>query len=289
MLLRRGKKQPQNIKSGGGNMKNFNFSVSGNQRKKLAAAMSEILNQPVTYLGVPTFVYEIGGYNIDKKGVVTGKYEASLFAGLKERGFKPEEAEELTAPAPEAAISEKADAIASDETTNAALINDTNLLTVEYPLEGFTPEAIDNLSKMVQAKEPLLKKALGADALPIRVTPESLQFPWFRLENPEDAAYFTQFICALCQTAKSKKRVIAKAPTGDFENEKFAMRVWGTGLGLIGKEYSQIRKLLSKNLCGNSGWRYGNPKNNAKKDSKTSDFQAPNADEMPTGDVAADE
>ncbi len=54
------------------------------------------------------------------------------------------------------------------------------------------------------------------------------------------------------------ERVTAKAPES-FENEKFALRVWLIGLGMIGKEYALARKLLLKNLNGNSSWRYGAP------------------------------
>lgn len=46
----------------------FKFNVTGTERKKLAGAVSEILNQPTKYLGAPTFAYEIGDYRIDKQG-----------------------------------------------------------------------------------------------------------------------------------------------------------------------------------------------------------------------------
>jgi hypothetical protein len=80
-------------------------------------------------------------------------------------------------------------------------------LTVEFPLDGFSTEAIDNLTKMVTAKEALIKAALGAEDIPIRMTAETLQFPWFTLESPDQAAYYVQFIFALCKMAKEKKRL----------------------------------------------------------------------------------
>jgi hypothetical protein len=123
---------------------------------------------------------------------------------------------------------------------------------------GFTPEQIDNLTKMVLAKEALLKKALGVEELPIRMGLDALQFPWFPAEPAENAAYWVQFIYALCETAKAKKRVTAR-PQETFENEKFSMRVWLIGLGLVGKEFGKIRALLGANLSGDSGWRYGKP------------------------------
>ena len=135
-----------------------------------------------------------------------------------------------------------------------------DLVTIEIPREGFTPEALDNLTKMVTAKEALIKKALCVSALPIEVEDEKVSFPWFTAT--EDGAHidaYAQFITALCKTAKEKKCVNAKAPEGGFENEAFAMRVWLIGLGLIGPEFKLARALLGKGLSGSSAWRYGPP------------------------------
>lgn len=131
-------------------------------------------------------------------------------------------------------------------------------LAIEFPLDGFSPEALENLKRMISAKEPLIKLALGADDLPVVTTESTVQFPWFRLDNSENAACYTQFIFALCKTAKEKKRMTAKAPE-HFENERFAMRVWLIGLGLVGEEYKLIRKLMCQPLSGNAAWRYGKP------------------------------
>lgn len=162
---------------------------------------------------------------------------------------------------------------APEEAIPAAPEANIDEVVIEYPLDGFTPESLDNLTKMVLAKEALLKKALDADDLPIQILEDRICFSWFKLteDNGEIAAY-SQFIAALCETAKEKKRVTAKAQEA-FENEKFALRVWLIGLGLIGKEYGAARKLLVNNrLSGNSSWRYGAPE------------KAP-ADEFPAKDV----
>lgn len=137
-------------------------------------------------------------------------------------------------------------------------------VSIEYPLDGFMPEALDNLVKMVLAKEPLLKKALGTEELPIQIEKDRICFPWFRLrENNCSVAAYSQFIAALCEAAKTKKRVTAKAPDGAFANEAFTMRVWLVGLGLVGSEYSVCRKLMGHGLNGDSAWRYGKPKREA--------------------------
>ena len=132
-------------------------------------------------------------------------------------------------------------------------------LVIEMPLDGFTPESIENLCKMVKAKENLLMAALGADDLPIQVLEDKISFPWFPLtEDSERTNAYAQLIAALCNTATEKTRVTAKAQDG-FENEKFAMRVWLIGLGSVGIEYKYLRKIMGEFLSGNSAFRYGKP------------------------------
>lgn len=247
-------------------MQEFKFNVTGTERKKLAGAISEILNTPTKYLGAPTFAYEIGGYHIDKNGLVTGEHDLNLFVGLAGRGFEPEQnpTEETTvveeASAAEEIPENEAPESPAVEETAADTATEITQLVIEYPLDGFTPEAIDNLTKMVLAKEALLKKALGAEELPIQIPDDQrIAFPWFSIDTDSDTATaYAQFIAALCKTAKEKKRVTAKAPEA-FENQKFAMRVWLIGLGMIGAEFGAARKLLMRNLSGDSGWRYGKP------------------------------
>ena len=133
------------------------------------------------------------------------------------------------------------------------------LLTIEMPLDGFSPEKLDNLTKLVESKAALIKKALGAEELPIQILEDKIAFPWFSPEIPaEEMQAYSQFIAALCETAKKKVRVVAR-PQEVFENEKFAMRVFGIGLGLKGAEYSLCRKLMSRNLSGDGSWRYTKP------------------------------
>jgi len=133
------------------------------------------------------------------------------------------------------------------------------LLTIEMPLDEFTPEKLDNLKKLIDSKAALIKKAIGAEELPIQALEDRLAFPWFSPDLPaEEIHAYTQFITAICETAKKKTRVVARTQE-TFENEKFAMRVFGIGLGLIGSEYSLCRKLLGRNLSGDGSWRFTKP------------------------------
>jgi len=150
-----------------------------------------------------------------------------------------------------------------------------DLLTIEIPLDGFTPDKLDILHKLVDSKAVLIKKALGAENLPIQVGEDTIKFPWFPA-NPNNKPLdhdtinaYSQFVSALCETAKKKTRIVAQ-PQEAFENEKFAMRVFGIGLGLVGKEYHLCRKLLMQNLTGDSSWRYSKPEKDANGENITS-------------------
>jgi hypothetical protein len=63
------------------------FNVTGDRRKALVGAVCEIINQPMEYLGAPSFAYAIGGYRIDKTGTLTGEPNPELLAALAENGF----------------------------------------------------------------------------------------------------------------------------------------------------------------------------------------------------------
>jgi len=133
-------------------------------------------------------------------------------------------------------------------------------LTIELPLKGFTPEKLENLTKLVNAKAALLKAALGTDELPIIMTENTLQFPWFGEDiDAEHTAAYTTLISLLCKTALEKKRVTAKEK--DVEGStKYAMRCFLLSLGFIGDEYKAARKILLSRLEGNSAFKNGKPK-----------------------------
>ena len=132
-------------------------------------------------------------------------------------------------------------------------VPESNNLVIEVPLTGFTPEKLDNLAKLVKAKESLLKATLGAEGLPIQQTEDTLRFPWFNgeLDGNEVKAYAT-LIEKICVAAKGKSRVAAKER--EVENPKYAMRCWLLSLGFVGDEYKISRKILLQNLNSNSAY-----------------------------------
>ena len=48
----------------------INYNVTGTDRKALVRAMVELLGEPPIYQGAPSFAYAVGGYRVDKDGVV---------------------------------------------------------------------------------------------------------------------------------------------------------------------------------------------------------------------------
>jgi len=175
-------------------------------------------------------------------------------------------------------------------------------VVIEIP-NDFTPEALENLTKMVAAKKALIKKALAAPALPIEVDDTKISFPWFQAETDgEHINAYAQFITCLAATAKTKKRVQTENKAVD--NEKFRMRIFCIALGMIGPEYKLARALLGKNLSGNSAWSSGidprakapveapeeapvAPKPAKKKPAGKKAAAAPKADVPPTGENPA--
>ena len=235
------------------------YNVTGAQRKSLVGAISQELNAPTKYLGAPTFAYEVGGYHIDNNGVVTGPDNLDLEAGLHAlHGFEATEREydnrdtyesglggmvakpsieglnELWAESEmrrmkleDANVPDYSnrgqyggdDISAFDEEEEVDSDEHCDTLTIEMPLAGFTDAALENLERLIASKAALIKKAIGAEALPIERTETTLRFPWFKfgIDGATVAAY-SRFIGALYAAAKIQKRVTGREKPA--ENEK---------------------------------------------------------------------
>ena len=210
------------------------YNVTGDERKRLVHAMGDILEAEPKYLGEPSFAYEIDYFTVDKSGTVVFDSRADseeiekLIERLHELGFEAEK--------------------------DGSDTNDGDELVIEMPLTDFTPEKLDNLAKLVTAKESLLKAALGAEDLPIQQTENTLRFPWFKGNLDSDSVHaYTTLITKLCETAKEKQRVSAKER--EVDNPKYAMRCWLLSLGFIGDKYKVSRRILLKNLPGSSAFK----------------------------------
>ena len=219
-------------------MKNeIRFTLKSKQRPKLAQEIGNILGTAPHYERVPSCAYDIAGYRLDKEGVLhipEGAEEITkdLILQLRERGFQDDA--EITEEVP----------VQQDK------------LTIAIPRESLTDTALENLQKITANKQTLFQRAFRMDSTEIEITDEKINFTWFPYTvDGDDIAAYTQFISRLCDMARDAKRVSSK-PT-ETDNDKYAFRCFLLRLGFIGKEYKTARKILLRNLTGNSASRYG--------------------------------
>ena len=203
---------------------------TGNERKELVKAVSEIIGVPAEYQYMPTCAYKIGDfYTVTKEGNLEisdsadGKEVEMLIDELVHRGY------------------------------DVPLDEEENGLTVEMPLELVDDATIDRLRKIVENKGELFKAAFKTDNLEIVAEADKICFPWFTVENDGDADAYCTFISMLCEFAKNQKRINNKPETTD--NPKYTMRCYLLRLGMIGAKYKSARKALLRNLSGSSAFR----------------------------------
>ena len=219
-------------------MKNeIRFTLESKQRPKLAQEIGNILGTVPHYERVPSCTYDIAGYRLDKEGVLhipEGAEETTkdLIRQLRERGFQDDA--EVTEEVP----------VQQDK------------LTIAISKESLTDTALENLQKIIANKQMLFQRTFRTDSTEVEITEEKINFIWFpyTMDSDEIAAY-TQFISRLCDMARDAKRVSSK-PT-ETDNDKYAFRCFLLRLGFIGKEYKTARKILLRNLTGNSAFRCG--------------------------------
>ena len=224
----------------------INYNVTGTERKRLADYISGFMGTDKKYLGAPTFAYQIGYLTVSKDGAVSFEdrgYNSdidALMAELEGQGFHTEDTIAKAAPAE----------------GDATLPHGCGL-TVTLPAASLPSEALVNLTSLLTAKGRLIRKALGVEALPVEVSPDTVSFPWFegRDLGADEAKTYTHLISALCDMARNQNRITAKEKVTD--NDKYAFRCFLLRLGFIGAEFKDERKILLRDLFGNSAFKSG--------------------------------
>lgn len=203
------------------------FHLTGEKRKALVKAISEILEIPAEYQYMPTCAYKIGEcYTVTKEG----NLEISDSADSKETEYLMEELK-----------------------NRGYDIPTENRLTVQMPADFFDEHTLGNLQQICENKATLFKAAFQTDSLDIISSDEKVEFPWFKVEQDGDADAYCTFISMLCEFAKNQKRINNKPETTD--NPKYTMRCYLLRLGMIGAKYKSARKALLRNLSGSSAFR----------------------------------
>ena len=217
------------------------YNVPGSKRKELVKTIAAWLGEDIKYCGAPTFAYEVDYFTIDRNGCLSFDDRADsevierLLEHLYDEGFECEEAPETEVEPEES----KPDGIA-----------------IQIPLSKMQ---VGNLTRILEAKGALIRKALGIDNLDFSIIENRVDFPWFPADcKPEELQAYMHFITALCEMSINQKRI--NATEKDVDNEKYAFRCFLLRLGFIGEEYKVERKILLKNLSGSSAFKCGKAK-----------------------------
>lgn len=208
------------------------FHLAGENRKKLAWAIATIIGTTAEYQYMPTCAYKIGEcYTVTKSGDLEISDQADrketerLLAELASRGY------------------------AVPDTTEPEFKG----LTVQMPADFFTEHTLGNLRQICENKVALFQAAFQTDCLDIIPSDEKVEFPWFTVEQDGDADAYCTFISMLCEFAKNQSRINRKPDTSD--NPKYTMRCFLIRLGMVGAEFKAARKVILRNLTGNSAFR----------------------------------
>ena len=221
----------------------INYNVTGAERKRLVAALSNLMGVKAKYLGMPSMAYEVSDFIIDKNGNLELSDKANrteierVARHLAREGFIAEE---------------QINATEGKQTADSEALS----LCISMPRSSFTEKALENLKGILEAKGDLIRHALEAEDLPIEISEDEVSFPWFKeIPTPEEVKAYNHFISALCEMARNQKRITAKEK--EIPNEKYAFRCFLLRLGFIGKEYKEERKILLRNLTGSAAFKGG--------------------------------
>ena len=96
-------------------------------------------------------------------------------------------------------------------------------------------------------------------------TKKTIEFRLFQFDAPANGKQngihagqlksYIQLCLALSEMAKEVRTASPKPQ--QHENPKFAMRTWLLRLGFIGEEFATARNILTRNLSGDTAFRFG--------------------------------
>lgn len=129
-------------------------------------------------------------------------------------------------------------------------------ITIPMPSKELITETLfeARLTKLLNAKSKLLKKAFRTDNVGFEIKNDKITFSWLKGDaDPLMIQATMKFLSALVKLISEGQSV--KCRERELHSEKYAMRCFLVRLGFIGDEYKQDRKLLVQNLSGSSSFR----------------------------------
>lgn len=126
--------------------------------------------------------------------------------------------------------------------------------TISVSRDILPDEKFAMLKKIIAGKASLLKKAIGTDTLTVKISDKEISFPWFPYtQDSDEIRAYTELVTKLCEMASRQKRT---GTVKNTDNEKYTFRCFLLRLGMIGDEYKITRRILLRNLTGNSAFRH---------------------------------
>lgn len=259
------------------------FKLKTEDRKSLVQRISELTGEKLKYTGVPRCAYEGSGFTVTKdESLETEGADQAVIATLLAEGLI-----EAESPLDGNAVTETGETAQKPDTAAQKAVKrawEPIDLTVEMPMKNHTAQTLQNLINLLYTRGPIINKALGTFFKIPKELVETLQHE-NRIEemlqtisdyekvtdglfisgerivfdalpptaDPELLRTFTTLIGLMNKQALEQKRIAAKEITEP--NEKYAMRIWLTRIGMNGPEFKEARRILLRNLSGHSAFR----------------------------------
>ncbi len=266
----------------------MNVQTTTQNRKVLAQHLSDLIGEPVKYLGAPTMAYQIGPYTINRDGSISGEDFEAIRSFLVENDYIHETIGAV--PETEQTASTDADSEADTTDTNTASEGITETC-VSIPVSDFTPLALTCLLKMLYARQKLIAAMTRSDSIRIDEelvsrlqderpeTAEQIQeildneiaaglvagvriaegklemtFP-FDESKPTEWQAYAEIMMATAKRAKAARHVSVRLIDPAADEMKYFCRNWLIQLGLGGPEHREARHVLLDHLTGFAAFR----------------------------------
>ena len=246
----------------------FTFKVTQLERKQATSVIADTIGEQAKYAGAPSFNYNVGGWTIDKQGIVT----------TPQTGFQDEHV----------TLRMVLDAL------NIAGAKVEGDLSVTLPMDGHNGNTLRNLVNLIWSKQTLIQKALaryepilpasfvkainavpidsledfvsvvnnaiesgeitGHSDLDIDLVDKSISFSFFNASLDAEEVHAFGILCFQLNE-QAKKQKFSSTKQKEATNDRYAFRCFLLKLGIIGAEYKATRKILLSKLEGNAAFR----------------------------------
>ena len=233
-------------------------------RKALTHALSEAIQEPVRYLGIPSYAYQVGAYTIDRNATIHGEDFTPLRDFLLHGGYITEDTALTDSKVPTESPGNVQMSLTADMTPQAL----TNLLRMVYArqdllaamtkshilrldeevitlLADLKPDSPEKISELL-ANETAVNMASGLELQDGKLT--------IAFESPQSEAT-QELLTRMLDVTSQAKRVNAKRITPQDGEMKYYCHTWLMQLHMGGLDFKATRAALLNHLQGYAAFR----------------------------------